>query len=77
MFAAASRREFDVVIFWSLDRFSREGTVETLQHLQRLTSYGVAWRIAAELGRSKSDIYRVCQTLGCAGTSFAELAVMP
>ena len=144
MFAAVSRREFDVVLFWSLDRFSREGTVETLQHLQRLTSYGVAWRsfteqyldstgifkdavigilaavakqehvriservraglerakaqgrvggrpkvrrdrdrhakrikemrdagdsygeIAAELGRSKSDIYRVCLTLGCA-----------
>ncbi|MGA9390595.1 MAG: recombinase family protein [Candidatus Sulfotelmatobacter sp.] len=48
MFAAASRREFDVVVFWSLDRFSREGTVETLQHLQRLTSYGVAWRSFTE-----------------------------
>jgi DNA invertase Pin-like site-specific DNA recombinase len=23
MFAAASRREFDLVLFWSLDRFSR------------------------------------------------------
>jgi DNA invertase Pin-like site-specific DNA recombinase len=143
MFAAASRREFDLVLFWSLDRFSREGTVETLQHLQRLTAYGVAWRsfteqyldstgifkdavigilaavakqervrlservlaglerakaqgrvggrprvrrerdpdaklirqmrdagqsygeIADELGRTKSDIYRVCVTLGC------------
>ena len=48
MFAAASRREFDLVLFWSLDRFSREGTVETLQHLQRLTSYGVAWRSFTE-----------------------------
>jgi hypothetical protein len=48
MFAAASRREFDLVLFWSLDRFSREGTVETLQHLQRLTAYGVAWRSFTE-----------------------------
>ena len=36
MFAATSRREFDCVLFWSLDRFSREGVYETLQHLQRL-----------------------------------------
>jgi len=143
MFAAASQRQFDCVLFWSLDRFSREGTLETLTHLQRLTSYGVAFKsfteqyldgtglfrdaiigilaalakqervrlservqaglarakaqgrvggrpvvnrsedcdaakiramrndgqsygeIAEELGRSKSDVYRVCMTLGC------------
>jgi len=143
MFDAASRHEFDCVLFWSLDRFSREGTLETLTHLQRLTGYGVAFKsfteqyldgtglfrdaiigilaalakqervrlservqaglararaqgrvggrpkadrntdpdaatirklrdegqsygeIAGELGRSKSDVYRVCMTLGC------------
>jgi DNA invertase Pin-like site-specific DNA recombinase len=43
MFDAASRREFDLVLFWSLDRFSREGVLETLQHLERLSSYGVEW----------------------------------
>jgi len=48
MFAAASRREFDMVLFWSLDRFSREGVYETLQHLQRLTSYGVGYRSFTE-----------------------------
>ena len=32
-----------MVLFWSLDRFSREGVLETLQHLQRLTSFGVEW----------------------------------
>src|ERR1035441_7662261 len=32
MFAGASRREFDILLFWSLDRLSREGTVETLNH---------------------------------------------
>jgi DNA invertase Pin-like site-specific DNA recombinase len=43
MFEAASRKEFDMVLFWSLDRFSREGVLETMQHLQRLTGYGVEW----------------------------------
>ena len=32
------------MLFWALDRFSREGTLATLQHLQRLSSYGVDWR---------------------------------
>jgi DNA invertase Pin-like site-specific DNA recombinase len=40
---AASRREFDVVLFWSLDRFSREGVLATLQHLKALSSHGVEW----------------------------------
>jgi DNA invertase Pin-like site-specific DNA recombinase len=48
MFGAASRREFDVLLFWSLDRLSREGTVETLNHLQRLTGYGVNYRSFTE-----------------------------
>ena len=43
LFEAASRKEFDLVLFWSLDRFSREGVLETLQHLQKLNSYGVEW----------------------------------
>ena len=43
MFEDASRKEFDMVLFWSLDRFSREGVYETLEHLQRLNSYGVDW----------------------------------
>jgi DNA invertase Pin-like site-specific DNA recombinase len=43
LFEAASRKEFDLVLFWSLDRFSREGVLETLQHLQRLSSHGVEW----------------------------------
>lgn len=48
MFVAASRREFDILLFWSLDRLSREGTVETLNHLQRLTGYGVNYRSFTE-----------------------------
>ena len=48
MFHDASRRKFDVLLFWSLDRLSREGVLETLQHLNRLTSYGVAYRSFTE-----------------------------
>lgn len=43
MFEDASRKQFDMVLFWSLDRFSREGVLETLQHLQKLTGNGVEW----------------------------------
>jgi DNA invertase Pin-like site-specific DNA recombinase len=48
MFAAASRREFDCLLFWSLDRLSREGTVKTLNHLERLIDYGVNYRSFTE-----------------------------
>lgn len=48
MFTSASQRKFDAVLFWSLDRFSREGVLETLNHLQRLTAYGVGWRSYSE-----------------------------
>ena len=43
MFDDASRKQFDMVLFWILDRFYREGVPETLQHLQKLTSHGVEW----------------------------------
>ena len=48
MFRAASKREFDILLFWSLDRFTREGTVQTHMHLQRLTGYGVSFRSYSE-----------------------------
>lgn len=48
MFADASRRKFDMVLFWALDRLSREGVYQTLQHLNRLESYGVAFRSFTE-----------------------------
>jgi DNA invertase Pin-like site-specific DNA recombinase len=58
MFAAASRREFDCVLFWSLDRFSREGVYETLQHLERLTSYGVGYRSFTEQYLDSCGLFR-------------------
>jgi DNA invertase Pin-like site-specific DNA recombinase len=48
MFVDASQRKFDLLLFWALDRLSREGVLETLQHLNRLTAYGIGFRSFAE-----------------------------
>jgi hypothetical protein len=36
MFTDARARKFDLLLFWSLSRFSREGVSATLGHLERL-----------------------------------------
>jgi DNA invertase Pin-like site-specific DNA recombinase len=48
MFAGAARREFDLLLVWSLDRFSREGMAATIGHLQRLSSHGVGFHSFTE-----------------------------
>ena len=40
LFKDAARHRFDCVLFWALDRFSREGMMATVQHLQRLDVCG-------------------------------------
>jgi DNA invertase Pin-like site-specific DNA recombinase len=37
----AYQQKFDLVLFWRLDRFSREGALPALQYLSLLGSYGV------------------------------------
>jgi len=54
MLDADSRREFDVVLFWSLDRLIKEGTLATLKYLELLTSYGVGYRSFTEAIRTAS-----------------------
>jgi DNA invertase Pin-like site-specific DNA recombinase len=46
------------VLFWSLDRLSREGVSATLGHLERLTSYGVGWRSHTEEYLDSCGIFR-------------------
>src|ERR1700746_359802 len=41
MLKAAHQRKFDLLVFWALDRLTREGTRATLNYLQRLESKGV------------------------------------
>jgi DNA invertase Pin-like site-specific DNA recombinase len=48
MFDDAAKRKFDCVLFWALDRFSREGMTQTIIHLQRLSSYGIAFHSYTE-----------------------------
>jgi DNA invertase Pin-like site-specific DNA recombinase len=48
LFADAARREFDLLLVWSLDRFSREGMAATVGYLQRLSAHGVAFRSLTE-----------------------------
>ena len=43
MLKAAHQRKFDIIVFWALDRLTREGTRATLNYLQRLESKGVGY----------------------------------
>jgi len=48
VFVMARQRKFDVLLFWSLDRFSREGSRRTLEYLTRLDSYHTKWHSYTE-----------------------------
>jgi len=48
MLADASQRKFDLLVFWSLDRLTREGALATLRYLEQLGSYGVRFRSYTE-----------------------------
>ncbi len=48
MDAAKRVGSFDVLLFWSLDRLSREGSLKTLQTLHQLSQYGVKFRSLQE-----------------------------
>jgi DNA invertase Pin-like site-specific DNA recombinase len=44
MMQDASQHKFDLLLFWSLDRLSREGIVRTLGYLQQFKAWSVGWR---------------------------------
>ncbi len=48
MFADAAKRKFDLILFWSLDRFSREGTRATIRYMEQLEGYGVNFKSYTE-----------------------------
>jgi DNA invertase Pin-like site-specific DNA recombinase len=58
MFQEASQHGFDLVLFWSLDRFSREGVLETLNHLQRLSAVGVGYKSLTEQYLDSCGIFK-------------------
>jgi len=48
LFEDAHKRKFDCVLFWALDRFTREGMVPTVMYLQRLAGCGVSFHSYTE-----------------------------
>ena len=58
LLSGASRHEFDIVLFWALDRFSREGTRKTLAYLTMLENYKVGFRSFSEQYLDSTGIFR-------------------
>lgn len=48
LFADAARHRFDVLLFWSLDRLTREGTFKTHCYLRQLSDCGVKFKSFTE-----------------------------
>jgi DNA invertase Pin-like site-specific DNA recombinase len=58
LFIDASKRKFDLLLFWSLDRFSREGTRKTIFLLQQLDDYGILYKSYSEQYLDSSGIFK-------------------
>lgn len=68
LFLDAHQRKYDVLVFWALDRFSREGAKETINYLSELEGYGVNFTSYTEpylnsLGVFKDAIISLLATL--------------
>lgn len=58
MLLDASKRKFDMLLFFALDRFSREGTRKTIYYLQILEDYGIAYKSFSEQYIDSSGIFK-------------------
>lgn len=58
LMANAVDRKFDMVLFWSLDRLSREGVGKTVGYLDKLTAAGVGWRSFTEQYLDSCGIFK-------------------
>jgi DNA invertase Pin-like site-specific DNA recombinase len=58
MLIDASKRKFDMLLFYALDRFSRAGTRETIRFLQMLDDYGVSYKSYTEQYIDSSGIFK-------------------
>jgi DNA invertase Pin-like site-specific DNA recombinase len=68
MFLDAHKGMFDLVLFWALDRFSRSGTLYTLQKLKELENAHVQWHSYQEpyfssIGDFKDVVVSIMATL--------------
>jgi len=51
-------RRWSMLVFWSLDRLSREGVLETLQILKNLNDAGVCWRSHTEAYLDSCGVFK-------------------
>ena len=68
MFQDAHKRKFELVLFWDLSRFSRSGTLFTLQKLKELENLGIDWESYQEqyfksVGDFKDVVLSIMSTL--------------
>lgn len=68
LFVDAHQRKFDLVLFWDLSRFSRAGTLYTLQKLTELKNKGINWHSYQEpyissLGQFSDIVISIMSTL--------------
>jgi len=68
MYYHARKRLFDLVLFWDISRFSRAGTLYTLQKLKELENLGIGWESFQEpyfssVGEFKDIVISIMSTL--------------
>ena len=58
LFEDGSKRKYDLLLFWSLDRFSREGARETINYLQQIESFNIKFKSYTELYLDSTGIFK-------------------
>ena len=58
MLSDAAKHKFSLLLFYSLDRFSRSGTRETIRYLQMLDDYNVMYKSFTEQYIDSSGIFK-------------------
>lgn len=58
MLKDASQKKFDLLLVWSLDRFTREGSIATINYLTMLNSYNVMFKSYTQQYFDTSGIFR-------------------
>jgi DNA invertase Pin-like site-specific DNA recombinase len=63
----ASKRKFDMLLFFALDRLTREGTRKTIQYLQMLDDYNIVYKSYNEQYLDSSGIFKdvIISLLSC------------
>ena len=58
LFTDAKKRKYDLLLFWSLDRFSREGVRKTIFYLQDLEDCGVTFKSYTEQYLDSTGLFK-------------------